>query len=94
MAQLTKILEFQTDRCSGCNICVIQCAFHHNTSFSLAQSSLHVIRDLPHNSFTINWFRTQTHKHPACDYCNSEPQGPICVNVCPENVISILEASP
>lgn len=91
MDSMNQKLLFKTKACSGCKICVIQCSFHHQKTFSLAQSSLEVIIDLPHNNMKIIWYTDKIDTHPACDFCHLEPDGPICVKECPEKVITHKE---
>lgn len=83
-----KIMALQ-ERCTGCRICEIVCAYHHKKIFSRKISSIFVRRIERRGEFEITIWEEGKNGRLPCDVCANEKQ-PLCVKFCPAGAL-ILE---
>jgi len=75
-----KIIIHQ-EKCTGCRLCELVCAYHHEKIFSRKISSISVRRLERRGEFEITIYEKGKNGRFACDLCTGEKQ-PLCVKFC------------
>lgn len=78
-------LEFDEDKCTGCQACVLACSYHRKKNFSLDEGScIEVNRDNKEGTIKINYDSV------CCDICEGEEE-PLCIKFCSPGAIRIIK---
>jgi len=72
-------LVIDSDRCTGCNSCMLACAFVHSTRFSYDESRVLIVRDLVRSASSVR----------VCVQCDDAP----CISACPVHALTRKEGS-
>lgn len=83
-------LVFDNKRCTGCRVCEVVCAFHHDKIFSRKVSSIHVKRIERKGDLEAIIYRENENGHLACDLCVDEKE-PLCVRFCSSKALVMEE---
>ena len=82
-----KLIAFN-EKCTGCRVCEVVCAFHHKKVFSRKISSVRVKRIERRGEFEIIIYSVNKDGHLACDLCRGEKE-PLCVRFCSTKALTI-----
>ncbi len=82
-----KLIAFN-EKCTGCRLCEVVCAFHHKKVFSRKISSVRVKRIERKGEFEILIYPENKDGHLACDLCSGEKE-PLCVRFCSTKALTI-----
>jgi len=72
-----KRLKIEVDQCTGCESCVLTCAFEHDGVFSLNRSRIQIRRDEEHADFEPR----------VCIQCDER----WCIEACPVDALAVNE---
>ncbi len=73
-------------RCIGCKTCAIACPYG---AMNIVTT---MVPDTSHHSALFATRKVPKSQAIKCDLCSSRPQGPACVEVCPTQAITLIDA--
>jgi carbon-monoxide dehydrogenase iron sulfur subunit len=68
-----------SDRCTGCNSCVLSCSFVHSSRFTYDESRVTIVRDLARSASSVR----------VCVQCDDAP----CISSCPVDALTREDGS-
>ena len=80
------LLIVHPEKCTGCRICELACAYHFERKFSRKTCSIRVKRNEEKGQFVPFIYREAQNNIKACNFCNGEEQ-PLCIKYCPVEAI-------